>query len=370
MNGLSEKHTGESMLKMKSGLHIGGVLAVLPIDAFTGQPVRTRDFTVEIDGERPPVKKSDGFFVFSRAVRDRGGGLVPLQAQNVGAVPGKGCCPPRGQSVGTVSGIGCCPTQVQSVDAVPEKDCCPPQGKAGAVTIRLSGRGYRDTVVHREITGMPGAAGGRTGAQTPVLMIPVNPGRDYRFLPDTVFLEGRIPAGSCLKAAFLQKAGCLRLAQDYRAGSVEMFLCANGQKDTAGGFAFVCGESVLSGKAEYCETEEFALSGKAEYCTGEESDLSGKAGQAGSGEFCLLGARTGAGGGCLLQKPLTQDYDGKKTCLYPARMQEAGEREEDYFFAFPASEPSGVLYCRLETAESIREYRLPVRGAETKRMDF
>ncbi|MDE6420083.1 MAG: hypothetical protein K2K87_06105, partial [Lachnospiraceae bacterium] len=40
-------------------LRIGGMLAVLPIDVFTGKVIGTRDFSVEIKGARPPVRKQD-----------------------------------------------------------------------------------------------------------------------------------------------------------------------------------------------------------------------------------------------------------------------------------------------------------------------
>lgn len=289
-----------------SGLHIGGVLAVLPVDTFTGQPVCTRDFSVEIEGARAPVRKSGGFFVFSH--------VLPVGVEDGVRLP----------------------------------------WKADTVTIRFSGWGYREMTVQ--------IGRDEIRADDPVLMVPVDPGRNYPFPPDTVRMEGKIPAHSCLKAALLQKTGWLRLAQDYSAGGRMIALCKSGQKQTAGNL-FFAGDG--SGESIRPDTAKGGV----------------------SGEFIRFdGIKRDADGSRFLEEPLARDLDRKKARLYPARMQEAGEREEYYFFAFrtygggrgPAlsgevfaeGEEAGTLFCRLETPEGVREYRVPVWGGETKIMDF
>lgn len=294
------RQSGEGSLNgvfhAKRNVHVGAAFAVLPIDAFTGQPVRARDFIVEMRGKHPSVRKSDGLFVFSNVLPECG---------ETGA---------------------------------------PQQEKEETAAVRLAGRGYREEIVNLRTDEI------REKALT--FTIPVSPDRDYPFPPNTVRMEGKLSARSCLRAVLLQKTACRRLALDYRAGERTIAIYRGEQKRVEGNLFFLCTEQ---------EQEK--------------------------GEFGRL-SRTGSSmsGECPLYQPLTRDFHRRDACLYPAYEQRAGDRETDYFFAFRVAaearpdalrgedhtkETAGcVIYCRLETPGGVLEYHFPVWSGGTKCVDF
>ena len=158
-------------------LRIGGVLAVLPIDAFTGKTILTRDFTVEIKGVRPPVRKQEGYFVFS----------------GVPAV-----CAEKGMD---------------------------------SFTVCLRGRGYQEAVLH-----VPTAS---VSPINPVITVRMNPDASYPFPPHTVRIVGRLSGNCCLRAACLHSEGSLRLAEDYHAGEETIVLYRGGRSNLTGGLFYI-----------------------------------------------------------------------------------------------------------------------------------
>lgn len=263
-------------------LRIGGVLAVLPIDAFTGKTILTRDLSAAVDGARPPVRKRDGFFVFSDAM------------------PGNG------------------------------KKEIPSAGEGGLLTVRLKGRGYRETVLC-----VPAAS---VSKDNPVLTVRMYPDESYPFQADTICIKGRLDDKVCLSAALLRKEGSSRIAEDYHAGGESIAVYQGGQCN-------------LTGSCFYIEA----------------------GGQGAGGSFLLLGEpEDGGAGRYRLCEPLSEDYDRRNARLYPARMQKAGVSAESYFFAFHGGKEKvgDTMLCRAETAKGVREYRFFMESGETRVMDF
>lgn len=196
-------------------IRIGGVLAVLPIDAFTGKTILTRDFTVEIKGVRPPVRKQDGYFVFSD---------VPT------------ACAEKGMDS---------------------------SGKGTVVAVWLRGRGYQETVLHVSTASV--------SPIDPVITVRMNPDASYPFPPHTVRMEGRLSVNCCLRAACLHREGSLRLAEDYHAGEETVALYRGGRSNLTGSLLYIekepaamennaaCGCFLLLGEAERGGTGRYRL---------------------------------------------------------------------------------------------------------------
>lgn len=196
-------------------LRIGGVLAVLPIDAFTGKVIETRDFSVEIRGARPPVRKQDGYFVFSD---------VPAMCAEKGMNSAK---------------------------------------EETAVTVCLRGRGYQEAVLH-----VPTAS---VSPIDPVVTVRMNPDASYPFPPHTIRMEGRLSVNCCLRAACLHREGSLRLAEDYYAGEETIALYRGGWSNLTGSLLYIekeqaamrnstaCGCFLLLGEAEQGGTGRYRL---------------------------------------------------------------------------------------------------------------
>lgn len=196
-------------------LRIGGVLAVLPIDAFTGKTIGTRDFTVEIRGVRPPLRKQDGYFVFSD---------MPA------------LCAEKGMN---------------------------PAGEEAVITVRLRGRGYQETVVC--------VSAASVSPVNPVITVRMNPDASYPFPPHTVRMEGQLSGNCRLRAACLHSEGSLRLAEDYHAGEETVALYRGGRSNLTGSLLYMekeraaaeksaaCGCFLLLGEAERCGTGRYRL---------------------------------------------------------------------------------------------------------------
>lgn len=134
---------------------LSGILAILPIDSFTGRPVTAKDFTVTLNGAPWILKKPDGFYIFDNAL------------------------PPAPQDTA---------------------DIC----------IRLCGNGYQETTVTTTTDAVD--------HKHPVILVRVNPDCSHPFPPETVFLKGTLGMGVRLSAALIQKERALHLARDYNAG--------------------------------------------------------------------------------------------------------------------------------------------------------
>lgn len=297
-------------------LKIGGVCVTQPIDGFTGRTILAKDFIVEADGERPAVRKQDGFFVFSRS---------------------------RAGSRADVSGMG--------------------KG-AERLTIRLRGRGYQEKVAEVPITG----AGER---DDPVVTIMMKPDENYPFPPDTVFMKGMLPAGSCLRAALLIRTANLKLAEDYHAGRELIGLYREENHILTGGIFYMRKSTCLT------QNKELPMESLGMEETGNEPE----------GCFLALGKRVcGKEERYCLQKPLAISFDKRTARLYPAWQHKTGKCAEPYFFAFRAKDGSadaalgkwgkeqecgaGMILCCLETPEGIRECCFAVKRGERKVLDF
>lgn len=283
------RNNGSGQAEALRRLQIGGVLAVLPMDAFTGKTILAKEFVVEIDGTRPPVRKRDGFFVFSHVLTARG-----------------------------------------------KKEGTPPQ-KEGVVTVRLKGRGYQESVLHVPLAGI--------SSENPVITVRMHPNASYPFPPHTICMEGRISENCILSAALLKKECSFRLAEDYHAGGEIIAVHQGERRNLTGGYFYLEAES-----DRVC------------------------------GSFLLLNeVWSGRTGSYRLSAPLPDSYDKKTTRLYPARMQEAGNRAASYFFAFdgkgavPGAKGAKAgcdILCRTETPERVEEYRFFVGDGGTRVMDF
>lgn len=300
--------------KALGSLKIGGVCVVQPIDGFTGRTILAKDFIVEADGERPAVRKQDGFFVFSRS---------------------------RAGSRADVSGMG--------------------QG-AERLTIRLHGRGYQERVAEVPTTGE---------RDDPVVTMIMKPDENYPFPQDTVFLKGMLPADSCLKAAVLTKAGNLKLAEDYYAGGELIGLYREENRILDGGIFFIRKRTSLT------QNEELTAEGSGMEGTGNEPEgcflMLGKRVCGKEERYCLqkplalsFDKRTAR------LYPAWQHKTGKRAEPYffafraedgrvDAQLKKWGKEQECR---------AATIWCCLETPEGIRECCFAVKSGEKKILDF
>ncbi len=277
----------------RKGVRIAGILAVLPLDAFTGRPVRSNDFWVEIKGMGRPIRKQEGFYVFS--------GVVPVR---------------------------------DTGGAQPEQE-------EPFVCIRLWGRGYRRRELRQSVCAVcPG---------NPVVTVCMEPDRDYPFLPGTIFMEGRLGAGTSVLAAAAGRGNGLCLAADYRAGE-KMISIYGGEKRDFSGCAFYMAEADGGQQGDWI------------FLDGRKSSEVGSYGLAEAGSY-------------RLEIPAARSRCKAKTRLFPAFARQASEETERYFLAFPVSgitdaERGSELICRVENGASVTEHRLQVRPGERVSRDF
>lgn len=168
--GLTERNFG-----------ITGVLAVLPVDAFTCRPVRSGDFAVEVAGGGRPARKAEGFYVFSGVLPERG---------------------PQG-----MAGV--------------ESDLC----------ISLWGGGYQRKELRIPISSV--------SPRNPLVTVRMEPGRDYPFPPGTVFLAGNLAANTSLLAAAGKQGGGLSLTADCSAGDETLSIYRERGQDLSGSRFYV-----------------------------------------------------------------------------------------------------------------------------------
>ncbi len=309
---------------------ITGVLAVLPIDGFTGKPICRSDFLTEVQGVQAPVRKRDGFFVF----------------------PG----------------------------ALPE-----PEKENGAVlTVRLAGQGFQEACLH-----IPAASVRR---EQPVLTVRMKPDRDYPFGPHTLFLEGRLAEGIRLTAAPLQRAGSLRLSQDYHAGEKTIAVYGGAEKNLTGSTYYLAEEGPhrsggkpsdpgeIQGGGKPSDPGEIQGGGKpsdpeeTQYGEGRVSDSRMR-----RGDWITLDARDEVRpDGYRLRSGAAQDFSKSAARLFPAAVQEESNLPQHYFFAFPGngeSEGGGKkgsveVLCRTQKQEDGKEYRFLLSEGEPCVRDF
>ncbi|MCM1538843.1 MAG: hypothetical protein NC254_10655 [bacterium] len=330
------------------------LLAVLPLDAFTGKPIPARDFIVEIDGARPPVRKRDGFFVF---------------------LQGRHSCP--GQE-------------------------SPPPEKEDALIVRLKGRGYQEAVLHVPV--------GFSASESPVITVRMNPDASYPFPAQTICMAGRLSEHCCLRAALLQKKSSLRLAEDYHAGEEWLCVYRGEQTSPAGGLFYIeagavcggCGEFVLFSEAESGETGRYRLSapmtgnydrrtarlyparmqktGEREesYFFAFRTDKGAASGVAAGGHYRAAGDKALDLGGkapaqtdgcCNAAEDRALDSGGKTPAQTDGCCNAAEDRALDPGGKTPVQTGCDIL-CRVETADGIKEHRFFAACGETKKMDF
>ncbi|MCM1103319.1 MAG: hypothetical protein NC409_04355 [Clostridium sp.] len=310
-NAKEKKEGGtDNCAGMRSVGRICCMLAVLPVDGFTDRPILARDFTAEVDGARPPMRKRDGFFVFSQ---------------------GRHFCP--GQE-------------------------SPPPEKEDALTVRLKGRGYQEAVVHVPV--------GFSAPKSPVITVRMNPDVSYPFPAQTIRLAGRLSEHCCLRAALLQKKSSLRLAEDYHAGEEWICVYRGEQTSLAGGLFYIeagaacggCGEFILFSDAESGEAGRYRLSAP---MTGNFDRRTARLYPARMQkteereETYFFAFRTDKG--AASDVPAGGHY------------RVAEDRAPDSGGKAPAQTGCDML-CRVETADGIKEHRFFAACGETKKMDF
>lgn len=302
--------------KASGSLKIGGVCVVQPIDGFTGRTILAKDFVVEADGERPAVRKQDGFFVFSRS---------------------------RAGNRADVSGTG------RGVERL---------------TIRLRGRGYQERVAEVPVNG--------TGERDdPVVTIFMKPNENYPFPKNTVFLKGMLPADSCLKAAMLTKIGALKLAADYHAGGELIGLYREENRILGGGLFYIRKRMNFAGDQETAAdmTEPDASGNQPEGCF----LMLGKRVCGKEERYCLQKPLT-----LSFDKRTARMYPAwqhkTEKCAEPyffafraedgradAALEKRGKEQECR---------AGTIWCCLETPEGIRECCFAVKSGEKRVLDF
>lgn len=287
-------------------LRIGGVLAVLPIDAFTGKTIGTRDFSVEIEGMRPPLRKRDGYFVFSD---------VPAMCAE------KGMHSAREEVV---------------------------------ITVRLRGRGYQETVVCVSTASV--------SPVNPVITVRMDPDASYPFPPHTVRIEGQLSGNCCLRAVCLHSEGSLRLAEDYHAGEETIALYRSGRGNLTGSLLYMekgraamqnsaaCGCFLLIGEAERGGMGRYRLAEPLQDSFGRlEARLYPARMQTAKEReahyfFAFHGEKSVRGGADPNGSGTVPDGKGTKTGC--------------------------DMLCLAETAEGRKEYRFFAKSGETKIMNF
>ena len=288
-------------------LQIGGVIAVLPVDAFTGQAVLSRDFSVEIEGARPPVKKRDGSFVFF---------LVLTR------------CAAEGR---------------KSI------------GGASVITIRLKGRGYQERVLR-----VPPEA---ISMEETVITVYMNPDASYPYPPHTVFMEGRLSANCCLFAALLKKMGSLRLAEDYHAGEETIALYRGGRSNLTGGLFYIEKERAVSDEEPRAVTENSALCGS--------FLLLGEAECGGTGRYRLSAPLPDSFGRMEARLyPARMQKAGDQEVHYFFAFCEKGAVRRSGMADGGESEAGYDILCRVQMPEGVKDFRFFVESGETRVMDF
>lgn len=301
--------------KASGSLKVGGVCVVQPIDGFTGRTILAKDFIVEADGERPAVRKQDGFFVFSRS---------------------------RAGSRADVSGMG------RGVERL---------------IIRLRGRGYQERVAE-----VP--ANGNGERDTPVVTIIMKPDENYPFPQDTVILKGMLPADSCLKAAMLTKTGALKLAEDYHAGGELIGLYREENRILDGGIFYIRRRMNFAESKETADTTEPDASGnQPEGCF----LMLGKR-VCGKGErYCLQKPLTlSFDKRTARMYPAWQHKTGKCAEPYFFAFRAEDGRADAALEKWRKEQEcrAGTIWCCLETPEGIRECCFAVKSGEKKVLDF
>lgn len=219
-------------------------------------------------------------------------------------------------------------------NALPEKIIGNPVEEAeSGLVIRLRGQGYRDRDIRRPA--------GSVRAENPVLVVRMEPDREYPFLPGTIFLQGKLEADTRLLAAAAVPEDGLFLAEDYGVREQTISIYRGGERD-------------LSGCLFYVTEADDGQQG--DWISVERPEPS----KAGSYRLCA---------------PSDRGRNRAKTRLFPAFSAETGETPEPYFLAFPVSEAADRereydLVCRVEKRGSAKEHRLRVRPGETLTRDF
>lgn len=324
-------------------LRITGILAVLPIDRFTGRVITARDFSVEIEGAGRPVRKPDGFFVFSGilsspvTVRLSGRGFQ----EKLLRVP-----------AGAVNRVN----PVLTVRMEPDRNYPFP-----AHTLFLEGTLAGNMRLSAALWQREGA---------------------YRLSAD--YRAGEA-AAAVYRGAERNLTGCIfymaREEDMPRMGSA----CRDNDAPRMGG---ACRDNDAPHGGSGDRTEDKAADGERAAGNAQEGSL--------SGEWIALGEPEDAAcGRYRLNAPAAHDYDRAGTYLLPAVAREAGQDAERYFLAFgPAAEKGGnmtggaghkqgydlrrsegakqeyILLCRTEKHGVTKDYRIRLSAGEAFTKDF
>ncbi len=363
MGIVADKYTKDPVRRLR----ITGILAVLPIDRFTGRAIAARDFSVEIEGAGRPVRKPDGFFVFSGilsppvTVRLSGRGfqekLLRVPAETVNRV-----------------------NPVLTVRMEPDRNYPFP-----ARTLFLEGTLAENMRLSAALWQREGAyrlsADYRAGEGTAA----VYRGAERNLTGCTFYMarEEDMPRmGSGGRDNDARRGGSGGRDNDARRGGSggrdnDARRMESGDRDN---------DARRGGSGD--RTEDKAADGERAAGNVQESGL--------SGEWIALGEPEDAAcGRYRLNAPAARDYDKAGTFLLPAAAWETGQDAERYFFALgPAAEKGGNmtggagykqgydlrrgegvkqeyrLLCRTEKHGVIKDYRIRLSAGEVFTKDF
>ena len=288
-------------------LQIGGVLAVLAIDAFTGKIILNRDFTVEIAGAHPPVRKRDGYFVFSHVLHARG----------------------------------------KKEDGLSWEE--------PVLSVRLGGSGYQEKVIR--------VSAASVSATDPVVTVRMYPDASYPYPPSAVCMEGRLSAGCILSAALLQKESSLRLAEDYHAGGGTIAVYRGDRCNLTGSLFYLETEHPVSAPGERNAAQNDGAGGC--FLSLREAECGG------TGRYRLSAPLPeGARRTTARLYPACMHRSGEQEAHYffafPIKKAAQGSGGPGGKEAKTGCD----ILCRLETPKGIKEFRFFVENGETRIMDF